>query len=312
MNIKNAIWYEKYRPRKLTDMALSESHTAALNTYISKKEIPHILFYGPAGSGKTTVSNILIEKLGAASLTLNASSADRGVNVIKTTVKQFASSRPPNPDRKNIILFDEADGLTPEAQNALRNTIEKYQSNCRFIFTCNIIDKIIEPIISRCQVFIFESIPKRNVIEICQRILKSEGIENDRKGTRQIVNRYYPDVRSILNNLQACYVNGSFENRFLDKFNFNLLATYLNEGRFLALRNLTANTIDFTALYQFLFNKYIAVNIKEDEQKTEALLIVADYLYKDRTVGDKEINFAACCLEIMGINEVEIDFQEPF
>lgn len=312
MNIKNAIWYEKYRPRKLADMALSESHTAALNSYLAKGEIPHILFYGPAGSGKTTVSNILIEKLGGAALTLNASSADRGVNVVKTTVKQFASSTPPNPSRKNIVLFDEADGLTPEAQNALRNTIEKYQSNCRFIFTCNIIDKIIEPIISRCQVFAFESIPKKNVIGICQKILKNEGIENDRKGTRQIVNRYYPDVRSVLNNLQACYVNGSFESRFLDKFNFRLFETYLNEGRFLALRNLTASTIDFTNLYQFLFNKYVPNNIKEDDKKTEALLTIADYLFKDRTVGDREINFAACCLEIMDANEVEIDFQEPF
>lgn len=316
--MKNLIWYEKYRPKELDQLALDEAVAEMLHHYIEQGEIPHLMLHGPAGSGKTTIAMILIRKLASARLLLNASSDDRGIATVKTKVKQFAAAKTMHKNKLNIVLFDEADGLTPESQLALKNTIETFHKNCRFIFTCNEIDKVIEPIKSRCVTIRFETPPETSIIQHCRSILKQEKIKFKRKHLKTIVERYYPDVRSIINNVQACSTKGVLSpDQYLDRFDPNSFLVYLNEGLLFAARGMWADVQDFTRLYKALARMITTDEDKcaiklSNEARPEALLIVAEYLYKDRTIADREINFTACVIEIMNLMELKIDFQTPF
>jgi replication factor C small subunit len=305
--MKDLIWAEKYRPKNLDSMALWEHDLKAFKKYIDQKEIPHLLFHGPAGSGKTTLAKILIKDIASGNLSLNASSSDRGIAVVKGAIKSFAASKPKKRGGLNIIFLDEADGLTNEAQNALLNTIEKYHSNCRFILTCNQIEKLIEPLVSRCIIYQFESLPIRNIKSMCYRILKKEKIKFNRKILSDIVDRYYPDVRSIINNLQACSVSGELTNQYLDRLDPEAFVALLKNGEIFALREMWANARDFTRLYSFLFEN-CGVLTKNNDDKADSMIAIADYLYKDRTIADREINFTACVLEILAISGRKINF----
>lgn len=316
--MKNLIWYEKYRPKELDELALDEAIAEMLNHYVEQGEIPHLMLHGPAGSGKTTISMILIKKLASARLLLNASSDDRGIATVKTKVKQFAAAKTMHKNKLNIVLFDEADGLTPDSQLALKNTIETFHKNCRFIFTCNEIDKVIEPIKSRCVVIRFETPPESTIIKHCRKILKKEKVAFKRKNLKTVVERYYPDVRSIINNLQACSVSGTLSpDQVLDRFNPNNFLVYLNEGLLFAARGMWSDVQDFTRLYKTLARLIMtdedkcAINL-DDDQRPEALLVVAEYLFKDKTIADREINFTACIIELMNLMELKIDFKTPF
>jgi replication factor C small subunit len=307
--MKELIWYEKYRPGKIDQLILPQSHNRAFQKFIEQEEIPHLLFHGPAGGGKTTLSQILISNCAGRSLILNASSEDRGITTIKVRVTQFASSQRIN-QKLNIVFFDEANGLTPDAQEALKNTIEKYHRNCRFIFTTNEFDKITEPIASRCQMFKFDSFPKKNLRLYLAGILKQEEVEYDRKDLREIMNRYYPDIRTIINTMQSCSISGTLNlEDVLYITDYDLLASHINEGHILAIRNMLAGSKDFLGVYRFLFNDYIP---NEMENKTDAAIAVAEYLWRDRSVVDKEINMTACLLELMSLNNIEADFSTAF
>lgn len=313
--IESFIWYEKYRHKKLSKMILPDETLDLLNNFIDKGEVPHLMLKGPPGSGKTTIAMILINKLAAGRLVLNASSDDRGIATVKTKVKQFAAAKTADKSKLNIVFFDEADGLTTDAQFALKNTIETFHKNCRFIFTCNEIDKIIPPIQSRCIHLNFETPPFEIVVKNCRRILKTEGIDSKRKDIKTIVSRYYPDIRSVINNLQACSVTGKFNTKHvLDRFDPMLIIDYINKGKIFAARNLWSDTFDFTRLYKALANiistneKKCAIDLKHD-QRSDALLILAEYLYKDHTIADRELNFTACVIEIMNLTGASIDFK---
>lgn len=309
--MKQLIWYEKYRPLKLDNLILPRSHNRAFKKFIKQEEIPHLLFHGPAGGGKTTLSQILILKCAGRALVLNASSEDRGVATIKKRVTQFASSQKTS-DKLNIVFFDEANGLTPDAQEALKNTIEKYQRNCRFIFTTNEFDKITEPIVSRCQIFQFDSFPKKDLRLYLTNILKEENIEYDRKDLRVIMNRYYPDIRTIINTMQSCSMSGTLNlEEVISITDYDLLASHIDQGHVLAIRNMLSGSKDFLGIYRYLFNTYIPHKMN-DGQKSEAAITVAEYLSRDRTVIDKEINMTACLLELMSLNGVEADFNTAF
>lgn len=305
--MKQLIWYEKYRPPTLDKLILPRSHYRTFKKFIRQGEIPHLLFYGPAGSGKTTLSQILIDECAGRSLILNASSEDRGIGTIKVRVKQFAASQ--KIDKKlNVVFFDEANGLTPEAQEALKNTIERYQRNCRFIFTTNEFDKITEPIISRCQVFKFDSFPKKDLRLHLASILKEESIEYDRRDLRRIINRYYPDVRTTINAIQSCSISGTLNlDSIMSVADYNLLASHIQKGRILSSRKMLAGGKDFLGIYRYLFDTFIPQQM-DDETKSEAAITVAEYLYRDRSVVDKEINMTACLLELMSLNGVEANF----
>lgn len=308
--MKDLIWYERYRPKKLSGLILPHSYIKQFKNFIRQKEIPHLLFHGPAGSGKTTLAQILIDKCAGRSLILNASSEDRGIAVVKTRVKQFATAK--HSDKLNVVFFDEANGLTAEAQEALKNTIEKYQRNCRFIFTTNEFDKITEPIVSRCQVFKFDSFPKKDLRKHLCWILDEEEVEYNKKDLRKIIGRYYPDIRTIINTIQSCSISGELSpGDLLTITDYDLLKSHLEKGRIFAIRNMFAGSKDFIGLYRWLFYKYIPKEV-HPEQKGDCAIVVAEYLFRDRTVVDKEINMAACLLEIMGMNDIEANFDEPF
>jgi len=313
MSIKDLIWYEKHRPKKISQLALPKNYKTAFKKYIKTKEIPHLLFYGPAGSGKTTIATILVNAIASGKLILNASSEDRGVATVKKKIKQFASARRMNEEKLNIVFLDEAHGLTLDAQEALKNTIEVYQSNCRFIFTCNQIDKMIEPIISRCMLYKFDSLPRKKLLRYLTKILNAEGVDYKEKDVVEIVDRFYPDVRTIINNLQSCAstTNTLDITKAIDSFDTELIKIYLKEGAIFALRNTWNHASDFVWLYRYLFNKFIPEEM-DDDVKADAAIITAEYLYRDRTVADKEINMAGLCLELMNLMEVKIDFQIPF
>lgn len=306
------IWYEKYRPKHLDDMILPPEYKTRFRAYLEDKSIPHLLFVGPPGSGKTTMALILTSGLDTQTLALNASSTDRGIDTIKGKVKQFASSQSFQ-GRLKVVFLDEADGLTRDAQEALRNTIEQYASSCRFILTANYIDKITPPLKSRCTIFTFDTIAQEELKNDLVWILESEQFGYHTGELEKLIDRYYPDVRTIINNLQAgCNTNGRMfllENiGTVVDINLADLDAALRNGKIADARKLWAGTSDFVWLYRWLFDEWVATQFL-DETRTAAALIVAQSLYQDAIVMDREINFTACCLELMQERHIPVKWR---
>lgn len=303
--MKELIWYEKYRPIDVDDMVLPESTESFVEECIEDGGIPHLLFYGPQGSGKTTLARILITGINAVSMELNASSDDRGVATVKGKIKLFASSKS---DRPKIVFLDEADGLTTDAQEALRNTIETYSNSTKFILTANNIGAIISPIQSRCMCIEMSQFEKDALIEHCEKILKQEDVDYDDDDVRKIVDLHYPDIRTVINSLQMCSVDGELDIDAAQQYNidFELFAEHMDSGKLRAIRRMMGRVRDFTPAYRYLFDRYIRQ--VDPDAKPKIATLIAEYMYRDRLVVDKEINFAACCVSIMMADDVEIDF----
>jgi len=316
MDIKNYIWYEKHRPDSFKSLALPKEQKKKFISYIKEKNIPHLLLHGPQGSGKTTTGLILKNSIPSNCLMLNASSNDRGVGTVKGKIKQFASSQGLN-KVLNIVFLDEADGMTPDALLALKNTMEKYSETCRFILTANNVSKIIPPIQSRCTPFEFTTLSKKNVLQQLTTILEKEKVSFEKKDLLVLIKRLYPDIRSIINNLQAGSMEGKFSLKSMLSASFNpeMLGKLLDEGKLFDIRSLCAGVLDFTWLYKYLFDQYIPNHVldflDEDnyEVKVEAVNTVAEHLFRDATIADKEINFADCCVDLMLIMERKIKFK---
>ena len=310
--LSSYIWYEKYRPASIKDVSLNKEYRVAFKQYIKDGQIPHLLFEGPQGSGKTTMSRILIDAIPNKCLTLNASGKeDRNIETMQTRVKQFAGSQPKK-DSIKIVFMDEAHGMLTPAQDALKNLMETYNKSCRFILTCNYIDKIIPPIQSRCIKFTFDRFPKRKLISVCEQILEKEDIQNaSRDNLVELINRFYPDARSVINNLQAACVSGTFNSKAIGSLNADpkKVAEAILKGGVLEIRRQIAGTTDFAFMYRYLFDEFLPVN-GDDEQKTDIALSVAEALTHDPTVPDREINFTACCLNVMGALDISPNFSE--
>jgi len=304
--LKNLIWYEKFRPDSLSSMTLPLKAKKIFREYIREKQIPHVLFYGPPGSGKTTLAMILLKATASRKLILNASSGDRGIATIKIKVKQFATAKRTSSDKLNVVFLDEADGLTFDAQMALKNTVETYHKNCRFIFTCNHIDMVIPEIASRCIPFQFDTYPKDKLLIHLKKMLDKEGIKYKEKSINRIIELCYPDIRSIINLLQKNSIGKKLEDSEV-LIDLNLFREFLLDGNLFKIREIFNGKMDFVWVYKYLFNIFIPEFLDKDV-KSEAAIITAGYLYKDRTVPDKEINCTACCLELMDLMEVNISF----
>lgn len=300
--IKHFIWYEKYRPKSMGEMVLSEKYQNSFNEYIASGEIPHLLFFGPAGSGKTTIAFILLEALNCSRLVLNASSKDRGIETMRGKVKTFASSMALN-NRPKVVFMDEADGMLGDAQRALKNTIEAYASQCRFIFTCNEIDRIDPAIKSRCIKYEFTAFPQGQLLAQSTAILDKENVHYETEDVEKIISQYYPDIRSVVNTLQACSIGGRLDPDAVSKNTINQEAVLdaIIKGRVDQLRVLLSGMANFQFLYDFLFNVLISVDDLTEEEKKDSVSLLAEHMFRDASVANREINFVACCIGLMGV-----------
>ncbi len=308
--LNNFIWYEKWRPGKLEDMVLSGRCKSDMEHYVEEQNIPHLFLFGPQGSGKTTIAKILIDTIKSITLELNASSEDRGVATIRGKIKQFASSQTPNKEIK-VVFLDEADGLTRDAQMALKNTIEKYSKTCRFILTANHPEMVIPELQSRCIKYQFKSFSKKRCLKLLKKIAKKEGFKKiDEDILSKLIDLYYPDIRSVVNALQSFCIDPKSGidvfNNTIDLKDFDKL---IKEGKVSSLRKLISDTNTFHALYKHLFSTTIVkLGKKKEESMADAALVIADYLHRDGSVADRELNFLACCIQLMKVFKCKIFF----
>ena len=305
------LWCEKYRPLKLDDCILPADQKRVFQEFIDKGEIQNMLLCGGAGMGKTTVARALCEELGADYLVINGSE-ESGIDVLRTKIKQFASTVSFTGKTK-VIILDEADYLNPNStQPALRGFIEEFSTNCRFIFTCNYKNRIIPPLHSRCAVIEFklakEDKPKiaGRFMKRVQFILQTEGIEYDEKVIAALLMKYFPDYRRVINELQRYSVTGSIDEGILAKVgevNTSELLSSLKEKDWKKMRQWVVNNIDNdpAGLYRKLYDDLT----EKVTQVPQLVLILADYGYKSSFVADQEINLVACLTEIMATVELK-------
>ena len=299
------LWVEKYRPRTLDDCILPVEQKVAFQEFIDKGEIQNMLLCGGAGMGKTTVARALCEQLGTDYLIINGSE-ESGIDVLRTKIKQFASTVSFTGKTK-VIILDEADYLNPNStQPALRGFIEEFSKNCRFIFTCNYKNRIIPPLHSRCAVIEFkyskQEKPKiaAKFLKRVQFILQNENISFDEKVIAALLLKYFPDYRRIINELQRYSASGTIDEGILARVgevNTQELVEALKEKDWKKMRQWVVNNIDNDS--QGLFRKVYDDLSDKVVQVPELVLILADYQYKAAFVADHEINLVACLTEIM-------------
>ena len=300
MNIENTLWVEKYRPDTLTGYIGSEAIVSKVESYIASGDIPHLLLYGKAGTGKTTLGKIIVKNIECDHMYINASD-ENNVDTVRTKIRDFASSMGFSPLK--VVILDEADYLTPNAQAALRNLMETFSKTTRFILTCNYVEKIIDPIQSRCQVFGITPPSQKDVAMRLKYICDSELVGNGpgyAPALVQIVQSTYPDIRRSINALQSQVVDGRVvidEASMLQADWMNDLLKSLQANKSLtAMRQIIVDSksTDFTDLYRFLYD-----NIDEYTTKTaEAIMYIAEAQYKDVMVVDKEINIMALIVKL--------------
>lgn len=295
--MSNSIWIEKYRPDTLENYIGNEKIKVKFKQYIEEQDIPHLLLHGVAGTGKTTAAKILIKNIECDSIIINASD-ERGIDVIRDKIKNFASSRGFY-DLK-IVFLDEADYLTPDAQAALRNTMEVYSERTRFILTCNYLERITSPIVSRTQVMGITPPSKKEVALHLKGILEKENVVFDVKSIATLVNGYYPDIRRIIGMANQNVVDGKLEMtinevitgdyklKVLDALMSNLPA----KDKVKEIRQIVADADvrDFAELYRYLYDK---VDDYNPSKVPQSILAIAEGQYRDSLVVDKEINFIA-------------------
>jgi DNA polymerase III delta prime subunit len=303
------LWVERYRPQKIDDCILPESLKKTFKDYIAQGELPHFLLCGTAGVGKTTVAKALCNEIGAEYVILNGSDTGGHIDTLRTTIKGFATSVSLT-DAKKVIILDEADYLQANStQPALRNYMEEFSANCRFIFTANYKNRIIEPIHSRCAVIEFK-IDNKEKQEIAAAffkravtILRQEDIEFDPKVVAELVTKHFPDYRRILNELQRYSVSGKIDSGILvnmSQESFTDLVNLMKDKNFTEVRKwVTKNSdSDTTSLFRELYDT--ATQHIDSNSIPQLVLILADYQYKAAFVADHELNIMAALTELMG------------
>jgi replication factor C small subunit len=301
---ENTLWTEAFRPNTLEGYIGNEHIIEKVKIFIANGDVPHLLFYGSAGTGKTTLAKIIANSVDADLMYINASD-ENSVDAVRDKIKRYASTV--GFKRWKIIILDEADYLTPNAQAALRNLMETYSKTTRFILTCNYVEKIIDPIQSRCQTFAIMPPNKTDVAKRLVSVLEEKQVQYDIKDIAAIINASYPDIRRAINTAQSCVI----ENRLtLDKASA-IQANYMTEVlemlkdakdkkvAFTKIRQCIADSKvrDFTPMYTFLYD-----NLDEFAHGHIApcILIIAESQFKDASVVDKEINIMAMFVNILG------------
>ena len=301
------LWVEKYRPSKISECILTDDLKKTFQTFVDEGKIPNLLLTGGPGVGKTTVAKAMLEELGATYMMINGSE-ESGIDVLRNKIKNFASTVSMDGNRKFVIL-DEADYLNPQStQPALRGFIEEFHKNCGFILTCNFKNRIIDPLHSRCSVVEFR-IPTTDKPKLAgeffkrvQTILGEEGVQYQPKAVASIVEKYFPDWRRVLNELQRYSVSGMIDSGILvniSETNMKDLTTFLKEKDFKSIRKWVANNLDndparmYRKVYDALYEDI------QPQTVPHLVLATADYSYKSAFVADQEINMLAFMIEIM-------------
>ena len=302
------LWVEKYRPATIDECILPEGLKKTFKEYIATGELPTFLFSGTAGVGKTTVARALCNEVGADVLFINGSDEGRSIDMLRTTVKGFASTVSLT-DAKKVVILDEADYMNAQSvQPALRGFIEEFSNNCRFIFTCNFKNKIIEPLHSRCAVIDFkiDNAEKPAIaagfFKRVTQILKTEGVDFDTKVVVELINKHFPDYRRILNELQRYSVSGKIDAGLLVNMSdesYKALVVHLKDKDFKKTRQWIAQNSDIetSSLFNHLYDK--ATEYMEPTSIPTMVLVLADYQYKDAFVANHELNTMAAMTEIM-------------
>ncbi len=301
--LKHSLWVEKYRPSELENYIGNDHLKSKVSVYLESGDIPHLLLFGRAGTGKTTLAKLLINNIDCDYLYINASD-ENSVDVVREKVKNFASTLGFK-DMK-VIILDECDYITPNAQAALRNLMETFSKNCRFILTCNYVERIIDPIQSRCQSFQIIPPDRKQVAQHLANILNNENVQYDVKDIATIVNGGYPDIRRVINGAQRQVVNGKLviDENTITQNDYKLqvleiLKTQDKKSSFQSIRQLLADSkvTDFSDLYKLMFD---TIDDWATGNIAECILILSKYQQSDAVVVDKEINVMAMFVEIIG------------
>ena len=302
------LWVEKYRPKTIRDCILPDTLKKDFGLFVKDKLIPNMILCGGPGVGKTTVAKAMIEEIGSTYMMINGSE-ESGIDILRTKIKNFASTVSLEGGRKYIIL-DEADYLNPQStQPALRGFMEEFHKNCGFILTCNYKNRLIQPLQSRCSIVDF-IIPNEQKPKLARRffarvgdILNSEGVKFEPKAVAELMNKFFPDWRRVLNELQRYSASGQIDAGILvniSESNINELITSLKEKDFTKVRKWIVNNLDndpvriFRRIYDSLYDNLDSSTIPH------AVIILGEYQYKSAFVSDQEINLLACLTEIMG------------
>ena len=304
--MSNTLWVEKYRPSNLDTYIGNEHLKSKVSMYLESGDLPHLLLYGRAGTGKTTLAKLLVNNIECDYLYINASD-ENNVDTVRTKVKTFASTMGFK-DMK-IIILDECDYITPNAQAALRNLMETFSKHCRFILTCNYVERIIDPIQSRCQSFQIVPPSKKEVAVHLSNILKNENVIFKVDDIATIINGGYPDIRKVINTSQRQVVKNELkldaQEIILSDYKLKLLKVIQTKSKtrkeiFTEIRQILADAkvTDFADFFRLLYDE---VDTYGTGHIAECILIIARYESSDTHVVDKEINAMAMLIEILGV-----------
>ena len=311
MNVskEHFLWVEKYRPRKLDDCILPDDQLKTFREFVATGEIPNMLLCGSAGVGKTTIARAICEELGCDYIIINGSE-ESGIDVLRTKIREFASSVSFSGKTK-VVILDEADYLNPNStQPALRAFIEEFANNCRFIFTCNFKNRIISPLHSRSAVIEFKLTkadrPKMagRFMKRLSEILVTEGIQYDERVIAEVLKKHFPDYRRVLNELQRYSVSGAIDEGILvnvQEVNMKELVSSLKAKDFKKMRGWVIENIDNDP--NLIFRKIYDTILDEVKYPSQLVLLLADYQYKAAFAANPEINLVACLAEIMAAME---------
>ena len=303
------LWVEKYRPQSIEDCILPESVKSTFQSFVDQGEIPNLLLSGTAGVGKTTIAKALCNELGADYYVINGSDEGRFLDTVRNQAKNFASTVSlTSSSRHKVLIIDEADNTTPDVQLLLRASIEEFQKNCRFIFTCNFKNKIIDPLHSRTTVVEFNvrGQTKQQLagafFSRCRDILKREEVSYDDRVVAEVVQKYFPDFRRTLNELQRYSSTGSIDTGILATLgdaNIKDLTAALKEKKFNDVKKWVTQNLDSdpSAILRKIYDNL--ADIMDKPSVAAAVLIIAEYQYKSAFVADQEINLLAALTQIM-------------